>query len=469
MDRLSSAGERHGRFRTTRRQRLIVALGDAKRELALLAALDEREDFATEVCVHAADLLARVRGDDLDFALLSSELPGLGRDEVAELARSPVGARTALLTADPSARRWAGSGLAAILPLETTPEELCTTLVALARMDGRGKDRARATAVATPASTIGAAKRTAADPPFAVLAVASGAGSPGRSTVALGLAAALGAVAPTVLVDADLFGPSLAALLDADPRRNLFQLAYARPGSREEWTEALTRALQPLGPRSPHGRLLCGLATPAMRAGVAPGFLGDLLGELRARFRHVILDLGAGPAGADVALHRAALVLADQILLVTTPDIVDLARAQVALAELARHPGVAAERIALIANRHDRRRHPGRREIEWGLGRPLAALLPHDHRGVARTRHARRPVVLDRRSRLGRAVLELAGRIHGGTIVLPPGADRARWRRLLDRLSPRRGRRERTAGDLLTVALPSAGQVRGRKEPADGD
>ena len=287
--------------------------------------------------------------------------------------------------------------------------------------------------------------------------------------MALGLAAALGAVVPTVLVDADLSGPSLAALLDADPRRNLFQLAYARPGGREEWSEALTRALQPLGPRSPHGRLLCGLATPAMRAGVAPGFLGELLGELRTRFRHVILDLGPGPTGVDAALHRAALALADQILLVTTPDIVDLARAQVALAELARHPGVEDGRIALIVNRHDRRLHPGRREIEWGLDKPLAALLTHDHRGVARARHDHRPVVLDRRSRVGRAVLELAGRIHGGTIVLPPDAGRARWRRLLDRLSPGSSHHERADVGPAERTLPIGGQVRGREEPADGD
>ena len=104
MDRTSSSSEFSGRFRPARRQRLLVGLGDARRELVVLAALDEHEEFATEVCVHAADLLARARGGDLDLALLSSDLPGLGGDEVAELVRSPVGARTALLTTDPTAR-----------------------------------------------------------------------------------------------------------------------------------------------------------------------------------------------------------------------------------------------------------------------------------------------------------------------------------------------------------------------------
>lgn len=265
-----------------------------------------------------------------------------------------------------------------------------------------------------------------ANAPFAIIAVASGAGSPGRSTVALGLAAALGAVAPTALVDADLAGPSLAALLDADPRHNLFQVAYGQPETPAEWDAELARALQPLGPRSPHGQLLCGLPTAAMRAGVAPAFFGRTIAALGARFRHVVLDLGADLLGTDAALHRIGIGLAGQVLLVTTPDLADLLRARAALGALEGQLGIPPERVALIVNRHDRRRHQGRRVIEWALDRPLAALLPHDHAGAMRAKAARRSLVLDRRSRAGRALLDLAGRIHGGTID-PPREPRRRW------------------------------------------
>ena len=62
--------EATGRMPVTRRippavgqLRLAVALGNAQRELVVLAALDEWGDYDTEVCVHAAELLSRVRAD----------------------------------------------------------------------------------------------------------------------------------------------------------------------------------------------------------------------------------------------------------------------------------------------------------------------------------------------------------------------------------------------------------------------
>jgi Flp pilus assembly CpaE family ATPase len=246
--------------------------------------------------------------------------------------------------------------------------------------------------------------------------------------VALSLAAALGAVAPTVLVDADLAGPSVAPRLDLNPRRNLFQVAYVQPTTPAAWDEQLARALQPLGRTSPHGQALCGLATSAMRSQVSPGFFTDLLDVLRARYRYVVLDLGADLLGTDAALHRTALHLADQVLLVTTPDIVDLLRVQAALGALATL-GCDERRIALIANQYDRRRHPRRTELEWGLDRAVAALVPYDHAGLARAQAACQPVVLATRSRAGRALLDLAGRVYGGRLELPAERPRqGRWR-----------------------------------------
>lgn len=413
-----------------RRPRLAVALGDAGRELLFLATLDEWEEFASEVCVHAAELTARVRAGEIDAMLVSSELPGLTPAVAMELARTHVGERLVLLAPEPTAHPWGNLGLPAVLPLEATPADVRAVLAVGAPSTVPTGRRPQADAPVPARLAAPARPEPSPDRPFAVLAVASGAGSPGRTMVALGLAAALGAVAPTALVDADLAGPSLAALLDANPRRNVFQVAYGRPEGPGEWDEALGRALQPLGARSPHGRALCGMATAAMRAGVSPQFFGRLVGELQARFRHVILDLGADLFGTDVALHRTALGLADQILLVTTPDLTDLLRAQAALDGLELQLGLERERVALVVNRHDRRRHPGRREIEWGLGRPLAALVPHDHAGVGRAKAARRPVVLERCSRAGRALLELAGRVHGGAVALPPDPPGRWWRRL---------------------------------------
>jgi MinD-like ATPase involved in chromosome partitioning or flagellar assembly len=252
-----------------------------------------------------------------------------------------------------------------------------------------------------------------------IIAVASAAGSPGRTTVALGLAAALGAVAPAVLVDADLAGASLAAYLDADPSRNLFMLAHAAPQSPGEWDRALGQELQPLDPGSPHGAVLCGVPTPLHSAGVAPAFFARAVAEVRARYRYVIIDVGADLVGAEAVVHRAALGLAGQVLLVASPDVVGLSRLRVTRRILQEQLGLPDERIALVINRHDRRQHHDRDEIAWALGTPLAAVIPADGRSLQRALAAQRPVVFDPRSRAGRALVELAERVHAGRITLP--------------------------------------------------
>lgn len=428
-----------------RRPRLAVALGDTRRELLLLPMLEDWGEFETEVCVHAAELMARVRADGFDAVLVSSDLPGFTPEHAAELARAHSGSRTTLLVPVPAREAWSEARLPIVLALEASPDDIRMALAASGESVRSGRSSlihpslSQAEVRAAPAADV-------TDSPFAVLAIASGAGSPGRSTVALGLAVALGAVTSTVLVDADLAGPSIAALLDANPRRNIFQVAYGQPVTSEEWDEGLTRSLQPLGPCSPHGRVLCGLPTAAMRAGVSSAFFADLIGTLRARFRHVILDLGADFLGSDVAPYRVALRQAGQVLLVTTPEVIDLLRARVAFAGLETQLGLDPRRVALIVNRHDRRYHRSGGEIEWALGRPLAALIPYDHVGTARAREARRPVVLDRRSRAGRALLNLAGRIHGGTVTLPQEPVAPRWWRLVPGFVGRGGHPAARAG-----------------------
>ncbi len=422
MERRQSHNESPAMRLSPGRPHLTVALGNPQRELALLTTLEE--DFRLGVAVHAAEVLDRVRSAATDAVLLSVELPGFNPALATDLAHSPIGAHLLLLVSDPATAMWRTMDKAIVLPLGATPDEIRAALAALALVGmGTGRRTFRQSEAAE-ATTVPQRPLAIPDQPFTVLTVASGTGSPGRSTVALGLAAALGAVAPTVLVDADLAGPSLAALLDIDPRRNLFQIAYGQPEMPEEWDEELARALQPLGPHSPLGQVLCGLPTMAMRAGVTPAFFGRVIVALEARFRHVVLDLGADLLGADAALHRIGLKLAGQILLVTTPDLTDLLRARAALDALEGQLGIPPERVALIVNRHDHRRHQGYHALEWSLGRPLAALLPYDHAGAMRAKATRQSVVLDRRSKAGRALLELAGRVHGGAIMPPLKARR---------------------------------------------
>jgi MinD-like ATPase involved in chromosome partitioning or flagellar assembly len=278
---------------------------------------------------------------------------------------------------------------------------------------------------------------SASNPPdvMSIIAIASGHGSPGRTLIALNLAVALGAVAPTVLVDADVAGPSVAAYHDLDPTRSLFMIAHADPQTPREWDRAIAEETQPLGPQSPRGVALCGVPKPEMRAGISAAFFERLLGELRQRYRFVVLDVGADLLGQETILHRLALGVSDQVLFVAAADLIGLWHARVGLGVLGRALGLDGGRIALVINRHDRRYHHQRDEIAWALGQPVAALLPDDPSRVQKALLRQQPVVLDRRSRVGRQLLDLAERVHGGTIILPPEPGRARRFDVLRRIA----------------------------------
>ncbi len=263
------------------------------------------------------------------------------------------------------------------------------------------------------------------------IAVTGGRGSPGCTTVAINLAAALGAVSPTVCVDAS-HAPSVAAYLDADPTRNLYMLAHAHPSAPREWDRALEQELQPLDRRSPQGLVLAGVPKPEMWGGITGDFIARLLAELRRRYRYVVVDVGSRPADSAPGVWGAALKGADQTLFVVAADLVGVWRARTALEHLLGrerpfdHSGSTSGPVALVVNRHDRRHHHGRGEIEWALGLSATAMVPYDHGGTERAIAAQRPAVLDARSRAGQALLDLARRIDGGQLVLPPEPEAGR-------------------------------------------
>lgn len=414
--------------------RLAVGLGDAERERALLPSLAESGDFVVAERSLAADqLLESLRDGRVDAALLTADLHRLTDTALAELARTRV--PVVLLAPQPDDERWRGFP-GPVLPADADAAAAGEALLAALRGE-RPRPAPPREEPPRPAERVCPAETRSTG--LAVLAVASGPGSPGRTTVAVALAAAIGAVAPVVLVDADLVGASVASHLDLDPTRNLYMLAHAEPATAREWERALAQETHPLGPRSPQAAVLCGVPKPEMRTAITPRFFERLVAQLRERYRYVILDVGADLLGTEAALHRAALGLSEQVLLVASTDVVGLRHARTALGLLKTHVSVDPERVALILNRHDRRYHHGRGEIEWALGTPTAVMVPFDHGGVQRALAAQRPVVLDERSRAGRALLDLAERVHGGGIVLPPepAADgRPLWRRWLPQQLP---------------------------------
>jgi MinD-like ATPase involved in chromosome partitioning or flagellar assembly len=408
----------------------------------------------TQRCLSAEEVLEAVERRAVDVVLAAFDLHRLGTLALAELesSRTPL----VILAPDPAEPRWETlRGI--VLPLDADADLVLRALHAAVRGEllapELGVARQRLGEPSSADATLPLSRSPVRDDQTAsstVIAVASGPGSPGRSTVALNLAAALGAVASTVLVDLDVAGPSVAALLDADPTRNLYMIAHEEPEANWEWDRVIQGEVQPLHRRSPHAVVLCGVPKPDMRTRLSRPFLERLLASLEHRYEFVILDVGTELLGAEGSLHRAALALSQQVLVVCATDVVGLWRARVALELLDTHVQISPSRVALVLNKYDPRHHHARGEIEFALGRPAAAIVPFDHRGVERALAARHPVVLETHSRAARALLDFAERVHGGKVVLPPEPDRAggrAWFRWAPRRTPRAQATPGAAGD----------------------
>ncbi len=438
--------------------RMAVGLGDPERERTLLRALTEAEDLVVvERCLAAEQVLDCARQGRADVLLVAFDLHRLTETILGELSK----ARVPLVVLTPYAADEPWRSLrGVVLPVETDAKTVQQSLVAAVRGELRSATQDKATTdLDAPHTDVDRDVGEAT-----IIAVASGQGSPGRTTIAINLAAALGAVTPTALVDVDLAGPSIAAYLDADPTHNLYMLAHAEPETPREWDYALAQELQPLTPSSPYAAVLCGLPKPEMRTRLSSPFFQRLIAQLQRRHRYIVLDVGADFLTADLVLHRTALGMAHNVLLVISTDLVGLWHGRAALGRLQRHVGIDPGRLALVLNRYDHRQHHTRTEVEWVLGVATAAVIPFDPKSVQRAAAAQRPVILERRSPAGRAVLDLAGRAHGGEIKLPPdpqGRGQVRWLRWASALrlgwpggsNPTRIAQEGVADDELSTPV----------------
>ncbi len=466
---------------------VAVGLGDPERDQRLLPPLDESHEFViVERCLAADELLTLLRQRPIDVALVAFDLHRLSRAMLTELQATHV--PMVLLAYNPNEEPWA-SFVGIVLPLDADADTVREALLAAAHGERRptmSEEDERQPVVSEDGEPTAASGRQinrtgplTDDEALGIIAVASGHGSPGRTMLATNIAAALGAAAPTILVDADLSGPSIALHLDLDPTRNLYMLAHAEPQSPREWDYAIAQEVQPLAARSGQAHVLCGLPKADLRSLLTPQFCERLLHELHLRYRYVVLDIGADFIGPDVALHHVAIGLAEQVLLVTASDMAGLWHGRAALGRLQTKLSVPTDRIALVLNRHDRRLHHRRTEIEWTLRTPTAAVIPYDYRAAQRAVLQQRPLIHVSRGRASRALLDLADRIHGERIILPPEATDRRWPRWPTIPRWRRSRpaggsptleREMNHGDepdlVLHPAQPDPKRANGRARPA---
>lgn len=441
------------------RLRVALGLGDQELEQRFRPALEAFDDLhIVAQCLAADQLVQLVSARKVDAVVVAWSLHRLTDAILDELDRP--GVTLVLLVADPDEERWQRRRGAVLTP-GAEPG-----LVRQALLATRPGVRAAARPVVASEPVVrkladrGRREGRRVGGQGGVIAVCGGAGSPGRTTLAINLATALGAAAPTVLVELDLCAPAIAAYLDADPSRNVCTLAHAVRDDPHLWGPALSDELQPLGSgATTQALLLCGPPKREMRTTLGPALVERLVDELVQRFQWVILDVGPELIGIETApaAHRAALARADHLLLVGAADFVGVWHARTALEHVERLLGIERRKVNVILNRHDARFHHSRQEVEWHLRAPVVAIIPFDHTGQQRAMLEQRPAVLDTSSRAGRALLSLAEGLHDGKLRLPlpasAGTRSAWWRRLLRR-SPCRRQRARCCASTESVAAP---------------
>ncbi len=196
-----------------------------------------------------------------------------------------------------------------------------------------------------------------------VVAVTSGKGAPGKTTLAISLAALFAeGGSRTVLLDADLRGGNVAPYLDLDPRRGLIGLAS--PGFELSDELQLTAGFA----------VVAGIERPGLAAGLREETVPAAVSALRERFETVVVDLAPMQPG----LLRAG----DELLLVTGADLVSVWNARNALPAAREQAGGSVLTVAV--NRRDGRSHYDAGELGPVLGLPVSGVVREERESARR-------------------------------------------------------------------------------------
>jgi MinD-like ATPase involved in chromosome partitioning or flagellar assembly len=390
-----------------------VLAGGANWEAGVLRALGDAGIVVVKRCVDIPDLMASASSGGAAVAVVAGDLPHLDAEAVMHLLRHDV--RSLAVSADPVvADRLARLGV--VETSEPTPTEV---VAAVRRVSARD--------VVVDPEPVG--RHLDTDRPESrgrVVAVWGPTGSPGRTTVAVGLAGELaGSGRPVVLVDADPYGGTVAQHLGIlDETSGLLSVArMANLGTLDEI--AFVRSCRRIGERLD---VLTGLPRADRRVEVRPDVLGTVL-EVGAGLGEVVVDCGFCLEDADVALARDrmtldALAAADEVVVVGSAEPSGLARLARGLVEL--RDVVAGTPVRVVVNRMRPTLGWSEREIVGmveGYVRPVGVhFLPEDRAAVDRALVAGRLVSELGESKLRAALAGVAADLHAADGTRGPAA-----------------------------------------------
>jgi MinD-like ATPase involved in chromosome partitioning or flagellar assembly len=384
---------------------LMVASGVAWESTALGLLTGTRGVVVLKRCVDVNDLLATAALGQADVAVLALDAHGFDAAAVEHLRRH--GVRPVAVTAEPDGdqarARAARIGVRALVA-ESALEDLRGVVLDQAEL---------------PSVSAGDEPEPLADPEGGrVIAVWGPAGAPGRTTVALGLAAELAVRgAPTLLVDADPHAPSVAQHLGVMDEVSglLAAVRLSASGELEGRFASVQRAV------GDHLTIVSGLPRPDRWVEVRAGTIEHLLEVGRAAGNVVVdtgfsleqepVELGSLPGRNSMTL--AALEAADEVVVVGSADPVGLARLARGLVELREVVGAAPVRV--VVNRM-------RPSVGWSE-RDIAGMVdgftrlrglqfvPEDRLAADRALMAGRTLIEGAESGLRRALAELADQV----------------------------------------------------------
>jgi pilus assembly protein CpaE len=244
-----------------------------------------------------------------------------------------------------------------------------------------------------------------------VVAVMGSKGGVGTTFLACQIATALARPGARVaLADLNLRLGDVALYFDLQARYSIAQLASGDSRLDSAYLQTVL---------VPHASGVQVLAAPAQAEEaelVRASHVEQAVALLREDFDWVVLDVSRSWDEPSVR----ALDLADQILLVTVPDVPTLTHARQHL-DLLQRLGHAGDRVRVIGNRVDRRAPVSGRELTDFLGRALDERVPNDYPSALACVNEGKPVFeAAPRSELCRVLSKLAVRMHGWCEVEAP-------------------------------------------------
>ncbi|MDT3438991.1 MULTISPECIES: chromosome partitioning protein [unclassified Pseudofrankia] len=390
---------------------ILTAVTDSVVEAGLVSAFDRHDLGVTVVrrCVDLPDLIAAATTGAARAALLSADLRRLDRESLARLAQAGVAVVGLISPGDEAGdRRLRQLGVVAVIATDATAQTVAAAVVEAAKAlttrpaigpvsINHGFSDPVVGYGAMPPSALGEAGELddeRAGAPVAqgrIIAVWGPTGAPGRTTIALSLAAELADLgSSTLLIDADSYGGSigqLVGLLEEAPG-----IAAAARAANQGTLDVPRLAVlcRDLGGGL---RVLPGIARPSRWPELRPSALENVLDLSRRLAQFVIVDCGfCLEADEELSFDTSAprrngatltvLAEADTVVAVTSAEPVGLVRFVRGLADLRElvpgvEPLVVVNRLRASVAGGDPRREIAR-ALNRHTGAQPIALIPYD-------------------------------------------------------------------------------------------